>query len=201
MVEPELTEHILLARVLPCAVTGRLHLLEGDGMPKRRVGFLPRLCIGPVVVLLRAVDHRVEGLVVFATFDDVLGLLVLLVADGVLVGACRGDQKEQRLGSGITGALGHDIEKLSIRLSVQFVEDHPMDIEPVLGVGLGGEHLVEAVGRQVHDALGSGEDLHAPIQRGTHAHHVGGHLEYDRCLLAVGCAPVDLGAFLEVSAG
>ena len=33
----------------------------------------------------------------FATFDDVLGLLVLLVADGVLVGACGGDQKEQRL--------------------------------------------------------------------------------------------------------
>ncbi len=201
LVEPELTEHILLARVLPCAVTGRLHLLEGDGMPQRRVGFLPRLRIGPVVVLLRAVDHRVEGLVVFATFDDVLGLLVLLVADGVLVGACRGDQEEQRLGTRIARALGHDIEELAVGLGVQFVEDDPMDVEPVFGVGLCAQHLVEAVGRQVHDALGGGENLHASIQRGTHAHHVRCHFEYDRCLLPVGCTPVDLGAFLEVPTG
>ena len=96
---------------------------------------------------------------------------------------------------------GHDIEELAVGLGVQFVEDHPMDIESVLGVSFGAQHLIKAVGRQVHDALGGGEDLDASIQRGTHAHHVRCHFEYDGCLLAVGCTPVDLGAFLEVPAG
>jgi len=119
----------------------------------------------------------------------------------VLVGARGGDEEEQRLRACVAGALGHDVEELPVRLGVQLVEDHPVDVESVLGVGLGAQHLVEAVGRLVHDALGGREDLHAPVQRGAHAHHVGRHLEDDGGLLAVGGASVDLRALLEVGAG
>jgi hypothetical protein len=38
------------------------------------------------------------------------------------------NQKIQRLHSGIAGALGHDIKELSVRLRVQLVKDHAVDV-------------------------------------------------------------------------
>ena len=50
------------------------------------------------------------GVVDFATLDDVLGLLVDLVADGLCIVAGRGDKKVQRLHSCIAGTFGHNIK-------------------------------------------------------------------------------------------
>ena len=85
---------------------------------------------------------------------------VLFVADAVGVGACGGDEEVLRLGARITLALGHHVEQGPVGLSVQLVEHHTGDVEPVLGVRLSEEHLVEAVGRLVDDALLGGQDLH-----------------------------------------
>ena len=84
---------------------------------------------------------------------------------------------------------------------MKFIEHDPVDIEAVFAVCLGGKHLIEGVGRDVHDAFLRGQDLHPLVQGGTHPHHIGGDIEYDRSLLSVGSAAVDLGTFLAVTAG
>ena len=76
-----------------------------------------------------------------------------------------------------------------------------MNIESVLAVRLGGKHLIEGVGRHIHDALLRGQDLHSLVQSGTHPHHICGDIEHDRSLLAVGSAAIHLGTFLTITAG
>ena len=117
------------------------------------------------------------------------------------VGSGGGDQEVQRLHAGIAGALGHDIKELSVGLCVQLVEHDAVDVEAMLRVGLRRQHLVEAVGGLVDDPLLGSENLHAPGERRAHPHHVGGYVEYDGSLLAVGSAAVHLGAFLSIAAG
>ena len=122
------------------------------------------------------------------------------IADAVCVSTGSGDQKVQRLHAGVAGALRHDVEKLSVGLCVQLVEDYAVDVEAVLGIRFRRQHLVEAVRRRVNDALLRGENLHALAERRAHSHHISSHLEYNAGLLAVGCAAVYLGALLAVTA-
>lgn len=84
---------------------------------------------------------------------------------------------------------------------MQLVEDDAGDVEPVLGVRLGGQDLVDGIGRGIDQAFLGGEDLHPPGQWWACPHHVGGDLEHDGGLLAVDHAPVDFGALLTVRAG
>ena len=200
LVQAELAEGVLLGGVLPRGLVGGPDLLHLDGDPEGRVRLLPDLRVGPVVVLLRAVDDGVERRVGLPPLQDVLGLLVRLVADAVDVGPGRGDQEVERLRPGVAGPLRHDVEELPVGLGVQLVEDDPVDVEAVLGVGLRRQHLVEGICRQVDDPLRRGEYLASPVERRAHPHHVGGHLEDDRGLLPVGGAPVDLGPLLAVPA-
>ena len=85
------------------------------------------------------------------------------VADGVRIVPSGRDQEVERLHSGVTGALGHNIKELSVGLGVQLVKDHAVDVEAVLRVGLGGEHLIEAVRRLIYDPLLGGQYLHTPV--------------------------------------
>lgn len=88
-----------------------------------------------------------------------------------------------------------------VRLCVQLIEHDSVNIEAVLAVCLGGKHLIEGIGRDVHDALLRGQDFHSLVQRRTHPHHVGSDIKNDSSLLTVGSAAVDLGTFLTVAAG
>ena len=110
-----------------------------------------------------------------------------------------GDQEVQRLHAGVTGALRHDVEQLSVGLCVQLVEDYAVDVEAVLRICFRRQHLVEAVRRRVNDPLLGGENLHALAERRAHSHHISGHLKHDAGLLAVGGAAVYLGALLAVT--
>ena len=124
-----------------------------------------------------------------------------LIADAVGVGTGCRDKEVERLHTGITGAFCHNIKELSVRLGVQLIKNDAVDIEAVLGVGLSGQHLIEAVGRLVDDTLLGSEYLHAPVQRRTHTHHIGGNIKNDGRLLAVSCAAIDFGTFLTITAG
>ena len=73
---------------------------------------------------------------------------------------------------------------------MQLIEYNAVDVEAVFGIGLRRQHLVEAVGRGIDDALGSRQNLYSTIQRRTHTHHVGSNIEYDTCLLAVSDTPI-----------
>ena len=122
------------------------------------------------------------------------------IADGVCIVSGSGNQEIQRLHSGITGALGHYIKELSVRLGVQLVKDHTVDVKAVLRVGLGGEYLIEAVGRLIDDPLLGGKYLHASVQRRAHSHHIRSNIKNDGGLLSIGSAAIDFGAFLTVTA-
>ena len=89
----------------------------------------------------------------FSTLQNVLCFLVNFIADAVGVRSGCGNQKVQWLHSCIAGAFGHDIKQLSIRLRMQFIKHHSVDVETMLGISFCGKHLIEAVGRDVHNTL------------------------------------------------
>ena len=126
---------------------------------------------------------------------------MLLVADGVRVVPGGGDEEEQGLHPRVAGSLGHDVEQLPVRLRVQLVEDDAVRVEPVLVRDIRGQHLVEAMRRQVFEPLLRFEDLHALGESRAEAHHVDRDVEHDLGLVPVGGAAVHLGPLLVVPAG
>lgn len=92
------------------------------------------------------------------------------------------------------------LKQLSIRLSVQLVENNTVNIEALLAVRLGGKHLIEAVGRHIHDVLLRGQDFDALVQRRTHPHHIGSDIKHDCRLLPISSTAVYFGTFLVVAA-
>ena len=153
LVQTKLPEGILLAGILLCRVAGSFNFINANCDIQARIGFSPHLGVCPIVRIICTVDHRIKSRIDFTAVQDVLCFLVGFIADAV--GICSGcrNQEVQRLHSCIAGALGHDIKELSIGLCVQFIEDHAMNIEAVLGVGFCGKHLVEAVGRCINNAF------------------------------------------------
>ena len=123
-----------------------------------------------------------------------------LVADGMRVRPGRRDQEIQRLHTSVAGAFGHDVEQFSVGLRMQLVENDAVDIKSVLAVRFRRQNLIERIRRGIYDALCRGEDLDPLVQRRAHAHHIGCHFKNDGSLLPVGCAAVNLGAFLTVAA-
>ena len=89
----------------------------------------------------------------FASLDDVLGLLVDLIADGLRIIAGRGDKKIQRLHTGIAGAFCHDIKELAVGLGVQLIEHHAVGIKSVFVAHIGGEHLVDTARRLINESF------------------------------------------------
>ena len=71
----------------------------------------------------------------------------------------------------------------------------------MLGIGLSGQYLIEAIGRCVDNTLLGSEYLHAPVQRRTHTHHISGNIKNDGGLLAVSCAAIYFSSFLPITAG
>ena len=69
----------------------------------------------------------------------------------------------------------------------------------MLGVGFRRQHLIEAVGWLINDALGSGQDFDALVQGRTHPYHIGGDVKNDGGLLSVGGTAVDLCTFLTIA--
>ena len=201
LIQAQLTERVLLRGILFRRFTRRLDLVDTDCDAERRICFLPDLRVRPVVRFLRAVDHRIECRVDLPSFKNVLGFLVGLVTDRFRVCPGSGDEEVQRLHARVAGAFCHDVEQLPVRLCVQLIEHHAVDVEAVLGIRLRGQHLIKAVGRQIDHALHGGVDLHALCQSRAHPHHVGGYLKYDRSLLSVRRTAVYLRTFLAIPAG
>ena len=201
LVQAKLAEGVLFTGVLLCRLAGVFDLIDADRDAEGRIGFLPNLRVRPVVTFIRTVDNGVKGVVDLPSGNDVLRLLMYLIADGLRIIARRGDQKIQWLHSGITGTFGHNIKQLAVGLGVQLVEYHTVCIEAVLVADIGGEHLVDTTRWLINEPLLGIQYLDPLGERRTHPHHVSRHIENDGCLLTVGGTAVDLGAFLSVTAG
>ena len=110
-------------------------LLLHDDRAQRRVSLPPRLGLRPVILLTRCPDHGEERVIVDRAIKDLTGAEVLLVADRLPVVACGADAYQQRLPAGST-PIPERIPKLPGLLGVKLVEDQPVDVQPLSGVGL-----------------------------------------------------------------
>ena len=137
----------------------------------------------------------------FATLDDVFGLLVNLIADGLRIVAGRGDKEIQRLHTSVAGALGHNIKEFPVRLGVQLVKYHAVSVEAVFVADIGGEHLVDTARWLINEPFLGIQYLDPLGECWTHSHHVCRHIEHDGCLLAVSGTAIDFRSFLSVTAG
>ena len=122
-----------------------------------------------------------------------------LPTDTVPIGARSGDQKEQRLLSRVTGAVGHNVIQQSVRLCVQLIEHDAMYVEAVLRIALCRQHLIEAVERRVHQPLLGEHRLDPLLQRRALFHHLAGDVENNGRLLPVCCAAVHFSAPFAVT--
>ena len=132
MIQPKLTKAVLLGRVLPRRVTGCLYLVNANCNPEGRIRPFPDLWICPVLIILRSIDHGIEGRVDLSPFQNILRFLVGLVADGLRIRPCRCDEEVKRLHSCIAGAFRHNVKELAIRLRMKFVKHNAVNIEAVL---------------------------------------------------------------------
>ena len=123
------------------------------------------------------------------------------IADGLGIVASGGNEEVQRLHSGIAGVFGHDIKELSVGLGVKLIEYHTMGIETVLVADVSGKHLVDTARGKIDEPLLGIQNFDSFGQCWAHTNHVGGHIENDGGLLAVGSTTIYLGAFLAVAAG
>ena len=136
-----------------------------------------------------------------SAFQNVLRLLMYLIADAVSVRSGSGNQKIQRLHSGITGTFSHDIKEFSVRLRMKFVKHNPVDVEAVFAVCLSGKHLIKAVCWNINDAFLRCKDFHSLVQCRTHTNHIRCHIKYNGCLLTICGTAVDFGSFFTVTTG
>ena len=113
-------------------------------------------------------------------------------AYGIAVGTCSREEEPQRLFSGVTGALRHDIEQGARRLGVKLVKDARRYIQAMLGGNLGGQHLIDAACGLKHHALGGRNDFDALHERRGLLHHIDCNVEYDGGLLAIRSTAVHL---------
>ena len=201
LVQSQLPEGVLLAGVLLGGLAGIFDLIDADRDAEGRIGLLPNLRVCPIVRFLRTVDDGIEGVVDLASLDDVFGLLMDLIADGLRIIAGRGDEEIQRLHTSVAGAFGHNIKELAVRLGVQFVEYHTMSVKSVLVADISREYLVDTARWLINEPLLGIQYLDPFGECRTHPHHISRHIENDGRLLPVGGAAVDLGTFLAVTAG
>ena len=107
------------------------------------------------------------------------------VTDRIGVRPCCGNEEIQWLHTRIAGTFGHYVEKLTIRLRMQLIKYHTMNIEAMLGICLSGENLIEAVGGLKDHPLLRCKDFHPLVKCGAHPYHIGGNLKNYTGLLAV----------------
>ena len=124
-----------------------------------------------------------------------------LIADGLRIVAGRGDEKIQRLHTGIAGALGHNIKELAVWLGVQLIENYTVGIEAVLIADICGKHLVDTARWLINEPLLGIQYLDPLRECRTHPHHISRHIEHDGRLLTAGSAAINFSAFLTIAAG
>ena len=197
-IEPELLKDILFRRIFDSIPIGFPDAINLNGMPQRRIGFVPIGFIRPVFLMFQAIDHGVKGGIFLPARHQVQGLCVQFIADAVLVVACRGDDEEEWLLPGIAGALGQDIIELAVRLGVDFVKDQARHIESVFGPGFRRQHLVEPGVAIIDDALARRPYLGAAHQGRTHLDHLPCHIKDNGSLVAVTGRTIHFGTRLVI---
>ena len=112
------------------------HFIDGDRIAQRWIAFVPVLFVPPVRVIGKPIDHGVKARIVLAPFQNIQRFLMHFPTDGIAVCTSRGQEKPERLFSGITGALRHHVIQGSCGLRVELIENTGADIQTVLGRNL-----------------------------------------------------------------
>ena len=136
LIQSQLTEHILIRRRFQRFMIGVPYFINGDRIAQGRIALVPVLFVLPVRIVGKPVDHGVKARIVLAPFQNIQCFLVYFPADGIAVCTSRGQEKPERLFSGITGALRHHVIQGSCGLRVELIENTGADIQTVLGRNL-----------------------------------------------------------------
>ena len=198
LVKTKLTEYILLRRIGQCLAVGIPHTVNSDRVSEGWICLVPRFLGIPVVAVVQTVDNRIKGRVNAPSFKNVFCFGVVLETDGISVRTCGRNQEVQRLRSGITGALCENIDQASIRLRMQLIQNQTGNVQTVFRADLRRQHLIESGIAVIYQTLGRCHDLGAFQESRCHFHHALGNIEYNGCLLTVGCCAVNLGGRLVV---
>ena len=195
LVEMQPPERVLVGRDLLGLLRLGPEVVGPDRDPIAGVRLAPGRDLAPVVGVERLVDDREELVVAHGAVAHLAGVVPDLVTDRVPVVARGGDRDRERLPPRAGRRVEH-VPELAVRLRVQLVEDDPVRVQPVLGVGVRREHAVHRGGRFDDDRLAV--DLAAARERRRPLDHLLRGAEDDVGLVGVGGRRVDLGAGLEV---
>ena len=137
----------------------------------------------------------------FSAIKNILCLLVYFIANRICICSGCGDQEIQRLHSRITGAFGHNIKQLSVRLRVKFIEHDPMDVEAMFGISFSGKYLIKAVCWCVYNSFLCSKYPDSFHQSRTHTNHICGNVKNNRGLLSVCGTTIDLRSLFSITTG
>ena len=113
-------------------------------------------------------------------------------ADRIAIRASRGQEKPERLFSGVAAALSHHVIQGSRGLRVELIKDTGRNVQAMLGRNLRGKHLINAACGLIDHAFGGGDDLDQLTQRGILLDHIHRHVKHDGRLLTVAGAGINL---------
>ena len=136
LVQSQLTEHILVRRRFQRLVIGVPHFIDGDRIAQGRIALVPVLFVLPVRVVGKPINHRVKARILFAPFQNIQRLLMYFPTDGIAIRASRGQEKPERLFSGVAAALSHHVIQGSRGLRVELIKDTGRNVQTVLGRNL-----------------------------------------------------------------
>ena len=138
LIQTQLSECVLFTRILSGRIASSFNLIHSDSNAKRGICFFPDFWRSPVFRFICTVNHRIECWIDFSALQNIFCLLMRFITNRMRVRPSRGDEKIQRLHSRITGTFGHNIKQLSVRLRMQFIKYHSVNVETMLGIGFGG---------------------------------------------------------------
>ena len=153
LIQTQLPKRIFLTGSFLCRITRSYNFIHSNCLVEGWICLFPNLRVSPIFRFICTINNRIESRIMLSAFQNVLCLLMYLIADAVSVRSGSGNQEIQRLHSGITGTFSHDIKELSVRLRMKLIKHNPMDVEAMFGISFSGKYLIETVGWDVHDTL------------------------------------------------
>lgn len=97
---------------------------------------MPHSFISPILILPRPTYDWIESGADLFVIENVLGFLVLLVANRMSLGSSCCDEEVQRLGASVPTVFIHHVEEHPVGLGVQVVEHDTGNVEAMLRIRL-----------------------------------------------------------------
>ena len=168
-----------------------------DRLAQPRISRSPHGRVVPFAVLVGLVNQRIKRGIGDPAGGHVPRVAPLLVAEALAVVAGGGHHPVKRLRPR-RHAERQRVPQRPVRLRVQLVEDQAGHVVAVVDLGIGREHLIDAVGGRYDDPILARDDLAESRELRRCADHLHRDVKAQLGLVAAGGGAVDLGRSLAV---